>query len=280
MSADLATRPFTPHVAASAPPKIVAERVRKTFGDPKSGAEVVAIEDATLTVRDREFVSIIGPSGCGKSTFLYLVAGFERISGGSLRLGDKPITGPGPDRGIVFQEFILFPWRTVLRNIMLGLEIRKVPRAEAEERARKWIALTGLSGFESAYPATLSGGMKQRVAIARALAYDPEVILLDEPFGALDVQTKNYMIRDLQDLWQQANKTILMVTHSVQEAILMADRVVVFSARPSRIVYDERIDVPHPRERLDRRLIDRQREIETVLAKEVDKTMRRERQPF
>lgn len=252
-------------------PKIVAKGVRKAFG------EVVAIEDATCAINDREFVSIIGPSGCGKSTFLYLIAGFERFSGGSLELDGKPITGPGPDRGIVFQEFILFSWRTVLRNITLGLEIRKRPWEEAKRKAEHWIRLTGLEGFEDAYPATLSGGMKQRVAIARALAYEPEILLLDEPFGALDVQTKNYMIKDLQNLWIEANKTIVMVTHSVSEATLMADRVLVFGARPSRIVADVSIDLPHPRDPRDPELRKYQDRVTEVLSGEVDKSMSQER---
>ena len=237
---------------------------------------MTAIGDISCTIHEREFVAVIGPSGCGKSTFLYLIAGFEQKSGGSLTIDDRPIVKPGPDRGIVFQEFVLFPWRTVLRNITLGLEIKKMPRAEAEERARKWIRLTGLAGFEDAYPATLSGGMKQRVAIARALTYEPEILLLDEPFGALDVQTKNYMIQDLQDLWLAANKTILMVTHSVTEAVLMADRVLVFGARPSRVVADIRVAVPHPRDRHDPVLKSLEKDVTAVLSAEVDKSMSEE----
>ena len=225
MSADLAK--VLPMNARSKP-KIVAKGIQKSFGN------VLAMEDVTLSIQEREFVAIIGPSGCGKSTFLYLIAGFEKPSGGELTINGNAITGPGPDRGVVFQEFVLFPWLTVLRNITLGLDIQGVKREEAEARALKWIRLTGLSGFENAYPSTLSGGMKQRVAIARALTYDPEVLLLDEPFGALDVQTKNYMIRDLQDLWQEANRTIVMITHSVSEAVHMADRVVVLSSGPPR----------------------------------------------
>ncbi|WP_210215671.1 ABC transporter ATP-binding protein [Mongoliimonas terrestris] len=269
MLANLATTPF-PRMA-NAKPKIVADKVRMSFG------RVNAIEDVTCTIGEQEFVSIIGPSGCGKSTFLYLIAGFEKSSGGTISVNGTTVTRPGPDRGVVFQEFVLFPWRTVLRNITLGLEIQKVPRREAEERARKWIRLTGLSGFEDAYPATLSGGMKQRVAIARALTYEPEVLLLDEPFGALDVQTKNYMIRDLQNLWIEANKTIVMVTHSVEEAVLMADRVLVFGARPSSIVADVRIDLPHPRTVDDRRLREYQAEVTAVLSAEVDRSMSLER---
>ncbi len=255
----------------NATPKITARNIRKSFGD------VVAMDDISCTINDREFVAIIGPSGCGKSTFLYLIAGFEKPTSGVLTIDGREVVKPGPDRGVVFQEFVLFPWRTVLGNIILGLELQNVPRKEAEERARKWIRLTGLSGFEDAYPSTLSGGMKQRVAIARALTYDPEVLLLDEPFGALDVQTKNYMISDLQNLWTEANRTIVMITHSVSEAVLMADRVLVFSARPSRIIADVRIDMAHPRDARDPMLRQYQDEVTGILSAEVDKSMRLER---
>ncbi|HWV80293.1 MAG TPA: ABC transporter ATP-binding protein [Hyphomicrobiaceae bacterium] len=269
MSADLAkVLPMN----ARAKPKIIAKGIQKSFGS------VLAMEDVTLSIQEREFVAIIGPSGCGKSTFLYLIAGFEKPSGGELTLNGKAITGPGPDRGVVFQEFVLFPWLTVLRNITLGLDIQGVKREEAEARALKWIRLTGLSGFENAYPSTLSGGMKQRVAIARALTYDPEVLLLDEPFGALDVQTKNYMIKDLQNLWQEANRTIVMITHSVSEAVHMADRVVVLSSRPSRVIADVRIDVPHPRDRRNPAMHRYEDEITAILSAEVDKAMSLERQ--
>ena len=248
--------------------KIVAQNVTKSFGS------VEAIKDVTCSILDREFVVIIGPSGCGKSTFLYMVAGFEHPSSGALSLDGRQIVGPGPDRGIVFQEFVLYPWRTVLRNVTLGLEIGKVAQVEAEAHAKKWIRLAGLSGFEHAYPATLSGGMKQRVAIARALTYEPEVLLLDEPFGALDVQTKNYMIRDLQNLWQEASKTILMVTHSITEAVHLADRVLIFGARPSTIVAEVKIDVERPRRVSNSRLKSYEDEITAILSDEVDKAMR------
>jgi len=270
MSAEM-VRVFPLPMNAQSQPKIIARGIQKRFGD------VLAMEDISLSIREREFVAIIGPSGCGKSTFLYLIAGFEKPSAGELTLNGKPVTEPGPDRGVVFQEFVLFPWLTVLRNITLGLDIRGVKREEAEERARKWIRLTGLSGFENAYPSTLSGGMKQRVAIARALTYDPEVLLLDEPFGALDVQTKNYMIRDLQNLWQEANRTIVMITHSVSEAVRMADRVIVFSSRPSRVIADIPIDVPHPRDRRNPVIHRYEDDIAAILSAEVDKAMSFER---
>ena len=258
--------------------KIIVNKLGKTFVNEHTGESVTAIHNLNLTIQEKEFVAIIGPSGCGKSTFLYMVAGFENATEGEILLNDKPITGPGNDRGLVFQEFVLFGWRTVLRNITLGLELQNVAKEEAEVIARRWIRSTGLSGFEHAYPATLSGGMKQRVAIARALAYNPEVVLLDEPFGALDVQTKNYMIKDLHSLWQEANKTILMVTHSVQEAVLMADRVVVFGNRPSGIVHEEQIDVPHPRESGHPQMVEHIRRVTQALSAEVDRAMMRERE--
>lgn len=252
-------------------PKIVAKGIQKYFGN------VLAMEDISCSINEREFVAIIGPSGCGKSTFLYLIAGFEKPTHGDLSINGHPITGPGRDRGIVFQEFVLFPWLTVLRNITLGLDIQGVSQKEAEEKARKWIRLTGLSGFENAYPSTLSGGMKQRVAIARALTYDPEVLLLDEPFGALDVQTKNYMIKDLQNLWQEANRTIVMITHSVSEAVQMADRVLVLSSRPSTVIADISIDAPRPRDPRDPAVRRYEDEVTAVLSAEVDKAMSIER---
>ena len=259
-------------------PKIVVEHLSKSFVNEETGEAVVTLQDLNFSIAENEFVAIIGPSGCGKSTFLYTLAGFEKPTGGRILLNGHPITGPGADRGLVFQEFVLFGWRTVLRNITLGLEWQHMDKAKAEEIARHWIRATGLSGFENAYPATLSGGMKQRVAIARAIAYNPEVLLLDEPFGALDVQTKNYMIKDLHALWQEAKKTIVMVTHSVQEAVLMADRVVVFGNRPSGIVHQERIELPHPRQLSDPQLVQQMQRVTDALSVEVDKAMRRERE--
>ena len=258
---------------ATSTPVVIGVRGLNVFYGEKQ-----ALKNISAEIHEKKVTTLIGPSGCGKSTFLYLIAGFEKPSGGELTINGNAITGPGPDRGVVFQEFVLFPWLTVLRNITLGLDIQGVKREEAEARALKWIRLTGLSGFENAYPSTLSGGMKQRVAIARALTYDPEVLLLDEPFGALDVQTKNYMIRDLQDLWQEANRTIVMITHSVSEAVHMADRVVVLSSRPSRVIADVRIDVPHPRDRRNPTMHRYEDEITAILSAEVDKAMSLERQ--
>ncbi|NIP67007.1 ATP-binding cassette domain-containing protein, partial [Candidatus Bathyarchaeota archaeon] len=183
---------------------------------------MVAIQDLNLRVEEKELTVIVGPSGCGKSTFLYMVAGFEKPTSGKILLDGKPITKPGPDRGFVFQEFVLYPWRTVLGNVTFGLEIAGISKEKAEKRAMSYIELVGLEGFENAYPHTLSGGMKQRVGIARALAYNPEVLLMDEPFGSLDAQTRKFMQGELIRIWEELKKTVLFVTHSVIEATYLA----------------------------------------------------------
>ena len=235
-------------MADGRPDRIKAVGVTHVYPSVAGQREVVAIQDLNMAVREGEFAVLLGPSGCGKSTFLYLCGGFITPTSGQVLLGGAPITGPGPNRGIVFQEFVLYPWKTVLGNIRFGLEIQKVPAAEMGERAMYYVRLAGLEGFEHAYPHTLSGGMKQRVAIARALAYGPEVLLMDEPFGALDALTRAVMIRDLQRIWQEARKTVLFVTHGVREAILLADRVFTFSARPGRVKDVLEITLPRPRD--------------------------------
>ena len=186
----------------------------------------------SLEVRDREFVALLGPSGCGKSTLLYLIGGFLPVEHGAIRVEDKPIAGPGPDRGIVFQHFALFPWKTVMQNVLYGLEKQGLPRDERVRRAREFIELVGLGGFEDSYPSQLSGGMKQRAAIARTLAIDPRILLMDEPFGALDAQTRSLMQAELLRIWQRSRKTVIFVTHDVQEAVFLAERIAVMSARP------------------------------------------------
>lgn len=232
-------------------PKFSARGVRKVFRDENTNRTVEAISGLDLDVADGEFVVLIGPSGCGKSTFLYMCAGFETPTEGEVLFDGDQVKGPGPERGIVFQDFVLYPWRTVRRNITLGLELQGASKAEALSKAQHWIDLTGLTGFEDAYPRQLSGGMKQRVAIARTLACEPQAVLMDEPFGALDVQTRDFMVRDLQRVWDETGKTIIFVTHSVEEAIMLADRIVVFGARPSRIKADIRVDFPRPRSESD-----------------------------
>jgi NitT/TauT family transport system ATP-binding protein len=202
---------------------------------PARGREVIALESVSLEVRDREFVALLGPSGCGKSTLLYLVGGFLPIEAGAIRIGGEPIAGPGPDRGIVFQHFALFPWKTVIQNVRYGLEKQGLSSEECDRRARSFIDLVGLSGFEASYPSQLSGGMKQRAAIARTLAIDPGILLMDEPFGALDAQTRSLMQAELLRIWQGSRKTVVFVTHDVQEAVFLAERIAVMSARPGRI---------------------------------------------
>jgi len=214
--------------------QIVIDKVYHTYR-PTRGKPVLALADVSLEVRTREFLAILGPSGCGKSTLLYLVGGFLPIAAGHILVEGKQVAAPGPDRGIVFQHFALFPWKTVRGNILYGLERQRLPRAEREQRAQAFIDLVGLRGFEDSYPSQLSGGMKQRTAIARTLAFDPSILLMDEPFGALDAQTRSLMQTELIGIWQRTPKTVIFVTHDVQEAVYLADRVAVMSARPGRI---------------------------------------------
>jgi NitT/TauT family transport system ATP-binding protein len=200
-------------------------------------------------VRPGEFVSIVGPSGCGKTTFLNAVDGLQPISGGQLELNGTPISGPGPDRAMVFQQASLLPWRTVLGNVAYGLEMQgRLPKPERLSRARAWIKLVGLEGFEEAYPTELSGGMQQRVNLARALATDPDMLLLDEPFAALDAQTRELMQRELLRIWAQTRKTALFITHDIKEAVYLSDRVLVFTRRPGRVKACVEVDLPRPRE--------------------------------
>jgi NitT/TauT family transport system ATP-binding protein len=214
--------------------QIVIERVNHTYR-PQRGRTVLALSDVSLDVRPREFLALLGPSGCGKSTLLYLVGGFLPTEAGRITVEGKPVSAPSPDRGIVFQHFALFPWKTVRANILYGLERQGMPRAEREERAQAFIDLVGLKGFEDSYPSHLSGGMKQRTAIARTLAFDPNILLMDEPFGALDAQTRSLMQTELLNIWKRTPKTVIFVTHDVQEAVYLADRIAVMSARPGKI---------------------------------------------
>jgi NitT/TauT family transport system ATP-binding protein len=226
---------------------IVVDRVSHMYR-PARGREVLALDEVSLAVQNREFVALLGPSGCGKSTLLYLIGGFLPVEAGTIQVDGQKVTGPGPDRGIVFQHFALFPWKTVRGNILYGLERQGMPKAEREQRALDFIAMVGLSGFEDSYPSQLSGGMRQRCAIARTLAFDPKILLMDEPFGALDAQTRGLMQRELLAIWQRTPKTVIFVTHDVQEAVYLADRVAVMSARPGRIktIVDTKFDKNDP----------------------------------
>lgn len=217
----------------------------KTFDTPQG--QVTALQDINFKVHRREFVCVIGPSGCGKSTLIRILAGLETYTSGEALLDDKPFQGPGPDRGMVFQGYTLFPWLTVRHNVMFGLESSGVPKGRAESEALQWIDLVGLEKFVDAYPHQLSGGMKQRVAIARALANQPRILLMDEPFGALDAQTRAKMQSYLLEIWKNIDITILFITHDLDEAIFLADRILVLKAHPGRV--DELIEVPVPRPR-------------------------------
>jgi len=246
---------------------LVIENLIKKF--PKEDTELTAIENFNMVVKDEEFVCILGPSGCGKTTILRIIAGLEAKTSGSIRLDDREITGPGQDRGMVFQEFALFPWRTVQKNVEFGLEIKKVPKEERTRIANDFITLVGLKGFENSYPFQLSGGMKQRVGIARALANNPEVLLMDEPFGALDAQTRNLMQRELLRIRQQTKKTIVFITHSVDEACFLADRVVVMTGRPGAVKEIFVIDAPQPRDRASVEFANLRKRILAELEREV-----------
>jgi ABC-type nitrate/sulfonate/bicarbonate transport system ATPase subunit len=213
----------------------------------RRGGQVVAVEGLNLTVRDKEFVCIVGPSGCGKSTLLRVVAGLNRPTTGAVTLDGAQVTEPGADRGMVFQTYTLFPWLTVQGNVEFGPRLGGRSPEECGQVARRYIDLVGLVGFEHAYPKELSGGMMQRAAIARALANDPEILLMDEPFGALDAQTRSLMQELLLKIWEQTHKTVLFVTHDIEEAILLADRVYVMTARPGRIKHEVRVALSRPR---------------------------------
>jgi NitT/TauT family transport system ATP-binding protein len=214
--------------------KIQFKGVRKVFlGDLPN--PVVALDGIDLAVTQDEFVSIVGPSGCGKSTLLYLLGGFIELSGGQILVDDKPVCSPGPDRGIVFQHFALFPWLTVMGNVEFGLVERGIAKTERREIARRYIDMVKLTGFENMFPNRLSGGMQQRVALARTLACNPDVLLMDEPFGALDAQTRHILQEELLEIWRRQKKTVIFVTHDVREAVLLSERVVVMTARPGKV---------------------------------------------
>lgn len=235
---------------APAAPMIQIDRVSRVF-QTSSRQDHLALSDISLTIEDGAFVAILGPSGCGKSTLLYIVGGFVSPTQGTARMKSRQITGPGPDRGPVFQEFALFPWKSVLGNVMYGPRQQGVKPKEAEAQSRALIEMVGLKGFEDFYPKELSGGMKQRVALARTLAYHPAVLLMDEPFGALDAHTRTRLQNDLLSIWERDRKTVLFVTHSVEEAVFLSDKVVMMTRSPGRIKEIVDIDLPRPRRRTE-----------------------------
>lgn len=213
----------------------------------REGDSIHALKEASFSIGDGELVTVVGPSGCGKTTLLKILAGILQATSGTVRLREQTIAGPSRDVGVVFQAPVLLPWRTVLQNVMLPIDIQRRGRAEYEQRARDYLKLVGLQGFEGKYPNELSGGMQQRVGISRALVHDPALLLMDEPFGALDAMTREHMNLELLRIWEQSRKTILLVTHSISEAVFLADRVFVMSPRPGRITQILDIDLPRPR---------------------------------
>jgi ABC-type nitrate/sulfonate/bicarbonate transport system ATPase subunit len=251
------------------------DRVSLTFESRKAG-NVVALNELSLEIPDKQFAVIVGPSGCGKSSLLDLIAGLRDTSGGVCRIDETAIHRPGSDRGMVFQTYSLFPWLTVEQNIAFGPSVNGVPKGQRDERTAHYVSAVGLSGFENAYPSQLSGGMRQRVAIARALANNPQVLLMDEPFGALDSQTRSIMQQLLLDIWEQEHKTVLFVTHDIDEALYLGDVVYVMSARPGRIIDTITVELDRPREYdliTTKEFIDLKRRIMSSLHGEVQKTM-------
>ena len=234
--------------------------------------EILAVDNISFNVKYNEFLSIVGPSGCGKSTLLRMIAGLEKPTSGEILMDGRRIEGPGAERGLVFQQYTLLPWRNVLDNVAFGLEIRGIPKKERYKIARRFIKMIGLEGFEEAYPYELSGGMQQRVAIARTLANDPKVVLMDEPFGALDTQTRTILQHELLKIWEKEKKTVLFVTHSVDEAIYLSDRVIVMTARPGRIKDIIPIDLERPRKRDSLEFIEYRKRIVNILKDEVLKS--------
>ena len=224
---------------------LTLRNLSKTYFDPYAGAHVTALSDVSLQVSEGEFVAVVGPSGCGKTTLLNMIAGFIPASGGEIIVDGRKVDGPGPDRGVVFQSFALFPWRTVLDNVAFGLKMRGIPKPKRHEIAREYLALAGLAHAESRYPNELSGGMQQRVGVARALANSPDVLLMDEPFASVDAQTRMTLQEELTRIWQERRPTILFITHDVGEAVFLADRVVVLSK--GRVLKELAIGLPRPR---------------------------------
>jgi NitT/TauT family transport system ATP-binding protein len=221
--------------------------LNKTFPARGKDAPVEALKDVSLTINDGEFVTVLGPSGCGKTTLLRIVGGLIRKDAGEILIDGKSVNGPGPERAMVFQSIALMPWGTVLANVAFGLKLRGVARSEREAKAMELLDLVGLSGFENRLPGELSGGMQQRVGLARALAVDPKILLMDEPFGALDEQTRRLLQEELLQIWEATRKTVIFITHSMEEAVLLGDRIVLMSPRPGRIVDTMPVPLPRPR---------------------------------
>jgi NitT/TauT family transport system ATP-binding protein len=261
--------------------KLIVQNLRKSFRTQRSEESIRVFEDISFEVGPSEFISLVGPSGCGKTTFLRILDGLIPHDDGEIILDGKTVINPGPDKGFVFQDSSLLPWRTVIDNVILGLELQGVGKDEARKKAERYIGLVGLAGFEHHYPRELSGGMQQRVNLARALIVDPQVLLMDEPFASLDAQTREIMQAELLKMWNQTKKTVIFVTHQIEEAIYLSDRVVVFSARPARIREIVKVDIPRPRSlsiKRSKEFLELADQVWNIIQEEVLKSMGRERE--
>jgi NitT/TauT family transport system ATP-binding protein len=256
--------------------KLQAIGLRHEYYQPRTGGRLLALDNINLSVEEGEFVTIVGPSGCGKTTFINLADGLLTPTAGKIFIDGTPVTGPGTDRGMVFQDSCLMPWRTVFKNVIFGLECQGLDNGDGQARARKFIKLVGLEGFEDHYPHELSGGMQQRCNLARALTVDPEILIMDEPFAALDAQTREIMQLELLRIWNEAKKTILFITHQISEAIYLADRVIVFGARPGKVKETIKVDIPRPRKlsvKRERKFLEYEDHLWNLIEEEVKKTM-------
>lgn len=250
--------------------QLVVSNVTKIYGDPESPQALLALDSVSFKVEDNTFCAILGHSGCGKTTLLNMAAGFERPTHGSILVDGKPVAKPSWENTMIFQDYALFPWMTVAQNVGFGLEMKSVPAAQRNEIVAHHVSLVGLAGFEGKYPHQLSGGMRQRVAIARALAVSPHVLLMDEPFAALDAQNRSFMQQELVRIWQREPKTVMLVTHSIDEAIKLADCVVVIKRRPGRLKALVEIDLPRPRDEDDPRYMALKRELRALIHDEFE----------
>jgi NitT/TauT family transport system ATP-binding protein len=246
---------------------LTIENLNKTY--ISHGSETSALVDINLQIEEGEFVCLLGPSGCGKSTLLKIIAGLIPATSGRIAINGRSVSSPGPERAVVFQDYALFPWMSVRDNVEFGLEARKIPAAERREASRGLLKVVGLSDFADRFPHQLSGGMKQRVSIARALAVDPSLLLMDEPFGALDAQTRQLLQDELLRIWREYRKTVVFVTHSIEEAIYLSDRIVVMTARPGRVKQIVMVTEARPREMASIDMNQRQREVRAVLGEEI-----------